>query len=46
MVNSVYKVTIDDIHRVANDLLKTDRLKMAVVGPHRGSARLLQVLRL
>ena len=46
VVNRVNQVTIDDINRVANDLLKTNHLKMAVVGPHRGSARLMQVLRL
>ena len=41
----VNSVAVDDVRRVAGDLLRTEHLKMAVVGPHRGSARLQRALR-
>ena len=44
VVERVNSVGVDDVRRAAKDLLRTDRLKMAVVGPHRGSARLLRAL--
>ena len=39
-------VGVDDVHRVANELLRTEELRMAVVGPHRGGARLRRALML
>ena len=41
----VNSVGLEDVRRAARDLLRTDRLRMAVVGPHRGSARLQRALR-
>ena len=45
VVERVNSVALDDVRRVARDLLRTEQLKMAVVGPHRGSARLQRALR-
>ena len=39
-------VTAEDIRRVANDLLVTERLNMAVVGPFRGNKRFSRALSL
>ena len=41
----VNRVAVDDVRRVASELLRTEQLRMAVVGPHRGSARLQRALR-
>ena len=46
VVERVDRVGVDDVRRAAQDLLRTEHLKMAVVGPHRGSARLQRALRL
>ena len=46
VVENIDKVTTGDIHRVANDLLHTGKLNMAVVGPCRDKARLERLLRL
>ncbi len=45
VVERVDRVGVDDVRRAAQDLLRTEHLKMAVVGPHRGSARLQRALR-
>ena len=45
VVERVNGVGVDDVRRVATDLLRTEQLRMAVVGPHRGSARLQRALR-
>ena len=39
-------VTEDEIRRVATELLVTQRLNVAVVGPNRGQRRLQQLLKL
>ena len=46
VVIRVDAVTTDDIRRVANALLVSDRLNMAVVGPSRGHRRLERLLEL
>ncbi len=45
VVEHVNRVAVDDVRRVASELLRTEQLRMAVVGPHRGSARLQRALR-
>ena len=45
VVERVNSVGVDDVHRAARELLRTEHLRMAVVGPHRGSARLQRALR-
>ena len=45
VVERVDRVGADDVRRAAADLLRTEHLRMAVVGPHRGSARLQRALR-
>lgn len=45
VVEQVNGVGVDDVRRAAADLLRTEHLRMAVVGPHRGSARLQRALR-
>ena len=45
VVERVNSVSVDDVCRVAQDLLRTEHLRMAVVGPHRGTARLQRALR-
>ena len=44
VVQSVECVTREDITRVSNDLLRTEHLNMAVLGPIRGEVRLRQAL--
>ena len=46
VVESVNMVTTEDIRKVANDLLVTEKLNMAVVGPSRGRDRLQRLLKL
>ena len=46
VVEMANAVTTEDVHKVANDLLVTERLNMAVVGPCRGHRRLERLLRL
>lgn len=45
VVELVDSVRVDDVRRAARELLRTERLSMAVVGPHRGTARLQHALR-
>ena len=45
VVEQVNSVGVEDVRRAALDLLRTERLRMAVVGPHRGTARLRRALR-
>ena len=45
VVERVNGVCVDDVRRVARDLLRTEHLRLAVVGPHRGTARLQRALR-
>ena len=45
VVERVNRVGVDDVRRVAGELLRAEQLRMAVVGPHRGSARLHRALR-
>lgn len=46
VVEKVRGVTSQDIRKVANELLVTEKLNMAVVGPCRGQRRLERLLRL
>lgn len=46
VVESIEAVTTDDLRRVANDLLRSDRLAMAVVGPFRSDRRFAPLLKL
>lgn len=46
VVDSVNRVTPEEITRVSNGLLMTEKLNMAVVGPRRGQRRLQRLLRL
>ena len=41
VVNRLDKVTVDDLLRVTTDLLRAERLNLAVVGPHRSDRRFL-----
>lgn len=43
---AVNAVSLEDMQQVATDLLRTDRLNLAVVGPHRGKVRFQKELRL
>lgn len=44
-VRKIDKVTSEDVARVAERLLDPDKLRLAVVGPHRGEKRLQGMLR-
>ena len=46
VVERVEKVTPEQMRKVANDVLVTERLNMAVVGPSRGHVRLQRLLKL
>ena len=46
VVAQVQSVSPEDVRRVANDLLRTEKLNMAVVGPVRSKSRLERALRL
>lgn len=46
VIGNINAVTTDDLQRVANEWLVTDKLNMAVVGPCRGYRRLENMLRL
>jgi predicted Zn-dependent peptidase len=46
VVSRLDKVTPDDMTRVARDLLRTDKLNLAVVGPHRSEKRFRPLLTL
>ena len=46
VIDRVDAVTSDEIRRVANELLVTGKLNMAVVGPTRGQRRLERLLKL
>ena len=46
VIESVNAVTAEDVRRVANELLQTEKLNLAVVGPSRGNARFRRSLKL
>ena len=46
VIESVNSVTPEEVLKVAGDLLVTERLNMAVVGPSRGNARFRRLLKL
>ena len=46
VIEQVNAVTTDDVHCLANDLLVSERLNIAVVGPCRGHKRIERMLRL
>jgi predicted Zn-dependent peptidase len=46
VTQAINAVSLEDIFQIATDLLRTDRLNLAVVGPHRGKARFQKEMRL
>ena len=44
ILDTVDKVTTEDVQRVAQDILKTDKLNLAVIGPQTDSKSLLSLL--
>ena len=46
VVDHLERVTVDDLCRVATDLLHSERLNLAIVGPHRSDRRFLPYLEL
>ena len=46
VIEQVNAVTTEDVHRIANDVLVSERLNIAVVGPCRGHRRIERMLRL
>jgi predicted Zn-dependent peptidase len=45
IIKNIDAVTADDVQRVAQDILKTEKLNLAVIGPHVHSAQLLSLLK-
>lgn len=45
IMKGIDKVTAKDIQRVAKDILKTEKLNLAIIGPHLEKNRLLAILR-
>jgi predicted Zn-dependent peptidase len=45
VLKGVDKVSAADIERVANDILRTEKLNLAVIGPHAQKEKLLSLLR-
>src|SRR5262249_9084515 len=39
------KVTIGDVQRVAKDIFRTEKLNLAVIGPHKDTSRLEKLLK-
>ena len=46
VIEEVNAVTTDDVRSLANDLLVTEKLNIAVVGPCRGHQRVRRMLKL
>jgi len=44
-LKKIDKVTSEDIKRVANDLFKSNRLNMAIIGPHKDKTKLQEILK-
>ena len=44
-LEGIKKVTREDIERIARDLFKTQKLNLAVIGPHKDAAKLTSLLR-
>lgn len=45
-LEKINKVTLDDLKKVANELLKTQRLNLALIGPFKNKERLLKLLKI
>ncbi len=45
IIKGVKKVTAEDVRRVARDLLKTEKLNLAIIGPHADSEKLKTLLK-
>jgi predicted Zn-dependent peptidase len=45
VVNAIESVSLEDVQRVAEDLLRPERLRLAVVGPFRSTAKLEAALK-
>ena len=45
VIKSIDKVTAGDIQRVAKDILQTNKLNLAIIGPHLQKEKLLSLLR-
>ena len=46
VIENIKSVTTNDLYRVSGELLITEKLNMAVVGPSRGEARFQRLLKL
>lgn len=46
VIKAIDKVTVADIQRVAKDILQTNKLNLAIIGPHLHKDKLLSLLRL
>ncbi len=44
ILEKIDAVTVEDVHRVANDLLQEDKLRLAVIGPYNDKARFEKLL--
>lgn len=45
-IEGIEKVTAQDVHRVARDILQTSRLNLAIIGPHTDRDALLRALKI
>ena len=46
VVKAIDSVTLDDVNRVARDIVREDRLNLAIVGPFRSDRRFQKLLKL
>jgi predicted Zn-dependent peptidase len=46
IIKGIDKVTTEDIQRVANDILLTERLNLAIIGPHSDQKKLIKLLKI
>ena len=44
VIEHIENVKLDDVNRVAEELLRPERMSLAVVGPYRGEARFLKLM--
>ena len=45
VLKGIDKVTADDIQRISNDLFRTDKLNLAIIGPHADKEKFSSLLR-
>ena len=46
VIKGIDKVSVDDIQRISQYLFRTDKLNLAVIGPHTDKGKLQQLLRI